>query len=158
MTGVDASAAARELRAWLGRHPRWVGAVFLFCLYMAVLYMPFDILLKPLYQEIAEAEDVWFGIILRGWAAKATEPLHWLVYGALAWGLWKERTWVWPAAALYVGQVALAMLVWNVREEGGRGWPGGLAAFALFGALAVALWRYGSRGSRADRSASSAPA
>jgi cyanate permease len=44
-----------------------------------------------------------------------------------------------------VGQVALAMLVWNVREEGGMGWPGGLVAFALFGALAVALWRYGRR-------------
>jgi hypothetical protein len=142
---VDVGATRKDLRAWLGHHPWWVGAVFLFCLYMTFVYMPFDIFAKLFFQEIAEAEEVWFGILLRGSAAKATEPLHWLIYGGLAWGFFKQRSWVWPAAALYAVQVAIGMLVWNVREESGMGWPGGLVAFALFVALAVALWRYGSR-------------
>lgn len=130
-----------SLRAWLGRHPWYVGATFLFCAFMALIYSPFDILIKPLYQDIALAEDVWFGFELRGMQAKLTEPLHWAVYLVLAWGFWKERTWVWPLATIYVAQVAVAMLVWNLREEDGGGWIMGLGAFAIFAALSVSLWR-----------------
>jgi len=128
------------LRDWLRRHPLWVGAVFLFCLFMVFVYAPYDILAKPLLRPIAEAEEVWFGIMLRGWAAKTTEPLHALIYGALAWGLWKERPWVWPAASLYAAQVAVGMLVWTLLYEPGALLLGGFAT-ALFAALAVALWR-----------------
>ena len=130
-----------RLRAWLGRHPWYVGATFVFCAFMALVYSPFDILIKPLYQDVALAEDVWFGFELRGMQAKLTEPLHWAIYGTLTWGFWKERPWVWPLATIYVAQVALAMLVWNLREEDGGGWIMGLGAFAIFAALAVALWR-----------------
>jgi len=128
------------LRDWLRRHPPWVGAVFLFCLFMVCVYAPYDILVKPLLHPVAEAEEVWFGILLRGWAAKATEPLHALVYGALAWGLWRDRPWVWPAASLYAAQVAVGMLVWSLLYEP-RALAVGVLAFALFGLLAVALWR-----------------
>jgi hypothetical protein len=55
--------------------------------------------------------------------------------------MWRERPWAWPAAGLYAAQVAIGMLVWNLRDERGLGLLG-LAAFALFGALALALWRY----------------
>lgn len=137
---------ADRLHRWLQRHPRWVGATFAFCLFMTFVYVPFDFLLKPLWQDVSQAEEVWFGVMLRGWAAKATEPLHGAIYAALSWGLWKDRAWVWPALALYTGQVALGMLVWNVLyPERGMGWPAGLAVFALFAALAGAFWRHGRR-------------
>ncbi len=111
---------------------------------MTFVYMPFDFLLKPLWQDVSQAQEVWFGVLLSGWAAKLSEPLHWLIYGGLAWGLWKGRPWVWLASALYVGQIALGMLVWNLRDERGAG-PLGLVAFAIFAAIAVLLWRYGRR-------------
>ena len=130
------------LRDWLRRHPRWLGAVLLFCLYMTFVFMPYDFLGKLFLRDVAQAEEVWFGIVLRGWAAKATEPLHWAIYAALAWGLWKDRPWALPAAAVYTAQVAIGMLVWSVSALGGaRGLALGAAAFVLFGALALALWR-----------------
>ena len=132
------------LRTWFGRHPWWIGAFFGFCLYMTFVYMPFDYFVKLFYQDVTDAQEVWFGVLLEGEKAKFTEPLHWLIYGALAWGLWKERPWVWLASALYVGQIALGMLVWNLRDERGAG-PLGLVAFAIFAAIAVLLWRYGRR-------------
>ncbi|MBW2235224.1 MAG: hypothetical protein JRG85_07440 [Deltaproteobacteria bacterium] len=143
---MPASSLAADLRAWLGRHPRWVGAFFLFCAYMTFVYMPFDFLLKLLWQDVSQAEEVWFGVMLHGKAAKLTEPLHWIVYAGLTWGLWRERSWAWPAAALYIAQVAIGVLVWNVLyPELGGGWPVGVPALLVFGALAVALWRYGRR-------------
>ena len=58
-----------------------------FCLYMTFVYLPFDLFFKP----VADDEEVWFGFLLHGWAAKLTEPLHWAIYGAGAWGFWKMR-------------------------------------------------------------------
>jgi hypothetical protein len=100
---MPASSLSADLRAWLRRHPRWVGAFFLFCAYMTFVYMPFDFLLKLLWQDVSQAEEVWFGVMLHGKAAKLTEPLHWIVYAGLVWGMWHERSWAWPAAALYTG-------------------------------------------------------
>ena len=138
---MPAFSLTADLRAWLRRHPRWVGAFFLFCAYMTFVYMPFDFLLKLLWQDVSQAEEVWFGVMLHGKAAKLTEPLHWIVYAGLAWGMWHERGWAWPAAALYTGQIAIGMLVWNVLEfEGARGWLTGIASFAPFAALTYALW------------------
>ena len=51
--------------------------IFAFCVYMTFIYMPFDIFYKPM----AEDEEVWFGFTLHGFWAKATAPLHWLIYG-----------------------------------------------------------------------------
>ena len=126
-----------NLRDEWARRPWWMNLMFLFCLYMTFIYMPFDLFWKP----VAEDQEVWFGIMLTGWWAKATAPLHWLIYGALAFGLWKMRSWLWPWASLYVGQVAVGMLVWSLLDERGAGLVGGLVSFALFMVPTIALWR-----------------
>jgi len=108
-----------------------------FCLFMTFVYLPFDLFWKP----VAQDQEVWLGFALEGWAAKATEPLHWAIYAAGAWGFWKMRPWLHPWAALYTGSVAVGMLVWSLRDPRGPGLLVGLVPFAAFGALAVALWR-----------------
>ena len=123
----------------LGTRPWWMNVLFAFCLFMTFLYMPYDMLWKPVEVDA----EVWFGFLLRGWAAKATEPLHWAIYGAGAFGFWKMRTWMHPWAALYTAQVAIGMLVWAVTDPraAGRGLAFGLPPFLAFGALAWQLWR-----------------
>jgi len=125
---------------WRGewrRRPWWMNLMFLFCLYMTFIYMPFDLFFKP----VAEDQEVWFGVMLTGWWAKATEPLHWLIYGALAWGFWKMHPRMWPWAAVYVAQIAVGMLVWSLLYGPGQGWWFALIAFAVFAVPTVALWR-----------------
>ena len=117
--------------------PWWMNLIFYFCLYMTFLYMPFDVFVKP----VASDHEIWFGIALTGWWAKATEPVHWLIYAAGAYGFWKMKSWMWPWAAIYAAQVVIAMFVWNVISPHGRGWPGGLIAAAIFALPMVALWR-----------------
>lgn len=125
---------------WQAR-PWWMNLIFAFCLYMTFIYMPFDFLVKPLYQPIAAAEEVWFGITLHGWAAKATEPLHWIIYGALAYGFWTMHPRMWPWAGVYCAQIMIAMLVWNLLDPRGGGWIPGLIAAAFFAIPTVALLR-----------------
>lgn len=60
----------------------WMTVLMLFCAYMAFIYGPWDLLMKPLATDV----DVWFGIALRGWAAKLSEPLHIAIYAAGAYG------------------------------------------------------------------------
>jgi hypothetical protein len=115
----------------------WMNLTLLFCLYMTFLYMPFDIFWK----SVADDEEVWFGITLHGWAAKLTAPLHWLIYGALAWGLWHMKRWCWPWAGVYCAQVAIAMLVWNLVDPRGRGLLPGLALGGLFLLPTIAFLR-----------------
>ncbi len=91
--------------------------VLVLFVYDMFLYMPFDVFVKPL----ASDHEIWFGIALHGWWAKATEPLHWLIYAAGARGFWKMKGWMWPWAALYSAQVTVAMLVWNVVNPNGQG-------------------------------------
>ncbi len=117
--------------------PWWMNLIFYFCVYMTVLYLPFDLFWKP----VAADHEIWFGFALTGWWAKATEPLHWLIYGAGACGFWKMKPWMWPWAAVYVAQVVIAMCVWNVVNENGSGWLAGLVAAAVFAIPMVALWR-----------------
>ncbi len=93
--------------AFAGR-PLWMNAIMVFCAYMTFVYMPFDIFYKP----VAEDEEVWFGYVLYGWAAKATAPLHWLIYGAGFFGFLHMKKWMHPWAAVYVFQVAIAMAVY----------------------------------------------
>ncbi len=113
----------------------------LFCAYMAFIYVPWDFLSKP----VADAEEVWFGIMLTGYAAKATEPLHLLIYLAGAIGFWRMSPLMHPWAALYVGQVAVAMFVWNLVNASGRGPLSGLITALPFIVLAIFLWRARSR-------------
>ncbi len=115
----------------------WLNLFLLFCLYMTFIYSPFDILYKP----VADDQDVWFGYMFEGWAAKAGGVAHWAVYGALSWGLWHMRPWVWPWAAIYVTQVAIAMIAWSALNSASSGLLTGLVAGAIFMVPAVALWR-----------------
>ena len=114
-----------------------MNGLFYFCLYMTFIYMPFDFFLKP----VAEDHEIWLGFTLTGWWAKATEPLHWVIYGAGAFGFWRMRRWMWPWAAVYTAQVVIAMVVWNLVNVRGGGIVSGLIAGAIFAVPMVALWR-----------------
>lgn len=105
-----------------------------FCLYMTFIYLPYDIFFK-------QDEEVWFGFMLHGWAATLTEPLHWLIYVAGTYGFWKMTRWMWPWAAVYVAQIAVAMLVWNWINPEGGGWIMGVVSAAVLAVMAIALWR-----------------
>ena len=93
-------------RERLRQRPWWMNALMIFCAYMALVHMPWDVFVKPVERD-AEA---WFGFLLRGRWAKLTEPLHWAIYAAGAYGFWRMRNWMWPWAPLYAAQVALGML------------------------------------------------
>ena len=112
-------------------HPWWIMLLWLFCLYMTVVYLPFDIFLKP----IADDREVWFGLALSGWWAKATEPIHCAIYALGVWGFWGMHRWMWPWAAVYAAQVAIGMLVWNLIDARGRGWLAGAVAGIELGRL-----------------------
>jgi short-subunit dehydrogenase len=125
------------LRALFAGRPWWMNALMVFSAYMAFVYCPWDVLAKP----AALDEDVWFGIRFHGSAAKFGGLLHWFVYAAGAYGFRKMRSWMWPWAAVYAGQVAFAMLVWNWLYVGGfLGFMLGIIAVIPFGLLTLVLW------------------
>jgi short-subunit dehydrogenase len=125
-------------RRQLARRPAWMNALMFFCAFMAILYLPWDIFLKP----VATDEQVWLGYVFHGWAAKIVSIPHWVIYALGAYGLWHMRGWMWPWSAVYVAQVAVAMLIWNIAYVGGaRGWMAGLVSLVLFLLPARALWR-----------------
>ena len=121
----------------MGPRPWWMTALLGFCAYMAFLYVPFDLFWKPVESDT----EVWLGVPLHGWWAKATEPLHWAIYAAGTWGFWKMRPWMHPWAALYTASVAIGMGVWAASDARSPSAFIGLLPFAAFGALAAALWR-----------------
>lgn len=127
MTPIDLRAA------WTAR-PWWMNLIFGFCLFMTFVYMPFDMFWKP----VAADQEVWFGFLLTGWAAKLTEPVHWAIYAAGAYGLWKMKTWMWPWAAAYSLQVAISMLVFSLARES---LVGSAVTFAIFMVPTTALFR-----------------
>ena len=96
------------LRAEWARRPWWMSVLGLFCLYMTIVYVPWDLLWKPVHQD----HEVWFGYVFRGWAAKLTTPLHWMIYAFGSYGFWRMRPWMHPWAALYLLQVGFSMGVW----------------------------------------------
>ena len=129
---------AIDWRAELAKRPGWMNLMFGFCLYMTFIYLPFDLFWKAVEHD----EEVWFGLVLTGWWAKATEPVHWLIYGFGAYGFWKMRSWMWPWASLYCAQVAVAMFVYCLTDLcGGAGWLAAGIAAALFQIPTIALWR-----------------
>ena len=103
----------------LKRRPFWMNVVFLFCVYMTFVYLPWDVFIKP----IAEDEEVWFGFIFYGWMAKLGGTVHWIVYGSLTYGLWYMRPWAWSFIGLYLLQVAWSMCVWALMTDySSSGW------------------------------------
>ncbi len=126
-----------SLLANLRLRPHWMNALLLFCAYMTFIYLPWDIFFKPL----ADDQEVWFGLLFTGWAAKIGALLHWFVYGGGLWGFWKMKAWMTLWASLYTLQIAIGMFVWSFRDSSGTGaLTGGLVA-SVFLVLAVALWR-----------------
>jgi hypothetical protein len=134
-----------NIKADWQKRPWWMNLIFYFCVYMTVVYMPFDLFWKP----VAEDHEIWFGFTLVGWWAKATEPLHWLIYGLGAYGFWKMKSWMWPWAAVYAAQVVIAMAVFGLVNNVGSVWSGAVAG-VIFAIPMVALWRAKERFRPAD--------
>jgi short-subunit dehydrogenase len=115
-----------------------MNALLLFCAYMALIYLPWDIFVKPVEVD----QEVWFGLLFTGWTAKLLAIPHWAIYAAGMIGFWGMRSWMWPWASVYVAQVAVGMAVWPILERGGPvGWIIGIVAGAVFAIPTVALWR-----------------
>ena len=125
----------------LAGRPWWMNAMMAFCFYMALVYVPWDLFVKPVETD----QEVWFGILFTGWAAKWTALPHWAIYAAGAWGFWKMRAWMHPWAALYVAQISLGMFVWSLLDERSAGWWVGLISALPFAALSVVVWRAADR-------------
>jgi short-subunit dehydrogenase len=130
------------LRMVFRGRPWWMNALMVFCFYMAVVYVPWDFFMKPVHAD----KEAWFGVLLHGWLAKATEPLHFAIYAAGAYGFLRMRPWMHPWAAVYAAQIAIGMLVWPLLYViPVRGvlaaLPLALVSFALFSWLTLTLWR-----------------
>lgn len=127
------------MRDWLSAvfsgRPGWMNALMVFCAYMSFVYVPWDFFVKP----AAHDEEVWLGIMFTGVGAKLTEPLHWLLYTAGAYGFYRRKSWMWPWAAVYAGSVAFGMLIWPVVYHDSL--LLGLVAFLPFAWLTRELWR-----------------
>ena len=120
------------VKDWTSR-PWWMNLVFYFCIYMTFFYIPFDFFLKPIEVD----QEIWFGYTLTGWWAKATEPLHWIIYGFGTYGFWKMKTWMWPWASFYAAQIVIAMFIWNfIRGD----LTSAVISASIFAIPMVALW------------------
>jgi hypothetical protein len=111
-------------------------AAAVFCLLTIAFLAPRDLF----FPETRDVE-VWLGFEVRGRAALLTAPLHWAIFAAFAWGFWRVRPWILPAAALYLFYVAVSHLIWSEVSPNGQGWPMGLAQAAAISAPGVLLLR-----------------
>ena len=107
------------MREWLydvfRERPWWMSATMVFCAFMAFIYMPWDIFVKPM----AEDREVWFGILFQGFWAKLFAIPHWFVYSAAVYGFRRRRPWMAFWAPAYVAQVAFGMYLWTAIQTGG---------------------------------------
>jgi hypothetical protein len=117
-----------------GSRPWWATVLSVFCALTVVFLISRDLFVP----HVRETE-VWLGFELRGWLARLTAPLHWMIFGIGAWGFWSLRPWVWPWASVYAFSIAVGHLIWNLTSDSGGGWAPGLWQLALFSAPAVAL-------------------
>jgi hypothetical protein len=134
------------MREWLQRvfegRPMWMNVLMVFSAYMAFVYLPWDIFVKPAVAD----EEVWFGIRFHGGVAKFLALFHWAIYAAGAYGFRYMKSWMWPWAAVYAAQVAFSMLVWPwIYMEGILGFSMGVIAVVPFALLTFALWNAQSR-------------
>jgi hypothetical protein len=120
----------------LADRPLWLNALLAFCVYVTFIYSPWDYFSKP----VAEAEDVWLGYVFRGEAARLTEPIHFLVYLALTWGLWQMRPWMRFWGTVYMVQLTIAFGVWGILDDRGH-WLMAPASLVIWGLLTWAYWR-----------------
>ena len=112
--------------------------MLVFCAYMTFIYVPWDLFGKP----VAVDEEVWFGIRFYGWTAKLLAIPHWIVYAAGTIGFWKLARWMHPWAAVYMLQMTIAVVVWNVLYvEGASRFVFALLGGVVFGWITSVLWR-----------------
>jgi short-subunit dehydrogenase len=117
--------------------PWWMNALLVFSGWMAFVYMPWDIFWKPALVD----QEVWFGILFTGWAAKVMAIPHWFVYGAAVYGFRRRRPWMRTWGAAYSAQVAFGMFVWSTVHLGGfLGFLAGLVSAIPFGLIAWGFW------------------
>ena len=133
------SSPMEEVQHFFAKRPIWMNGVLLFCGYMTFVYMPYDLFVKP----VADDQEVWFGLLLTGWAAKATAPLHWIIYGFGFYGLVRMKPWLFRWAPLYLVQIAIGMFVWAINDPRGGGLLLGATAAIPFLILAAAFWTWG---------------
>jgi hypothetical protein len=126
--------------------PWWMTALAGFCALTILFLVPRDLF----FPETRDVE-VWLGFELRGLAARLTAPLHWAIFAAFAWGFWRARPWITPAAAGYVFYVALSHLVWSEASPHGHGWRMGLLQAALISIPGLLLLRAGRSLTGADQ-------
>lgn len=129
------------MREWLfdvfRERPWWMSATMVFCAYMAFVYMPWDIFVKP----VAVDEEVWFGILFTGVWAKILALPHWFVYGAAVYGFRRRRPWMAFWAPAYAAQVAFGIYIWSAVSTGGlSGVIVGLIPALPFIGLTYAFW------------------
>jgi short-subunit dehydrogenase len=130
------------MREWLQHQwslrPWWMNLMLLFCIYMALIYVPWDLFVKP----VAIDEEVWFGVRFHGWAAKVLAVPHWAVYTAGMVGFWRMARWMHPWAAVYGMQATIAMVVWPLLYvEGEQRYVFAAVSGAVFGWITLVLWR-----------------
>ncbi len=129
------------MREWLhevfeGR-PAWMNAVMVFCAWMTFVYVPWDLFIKPVEAD----EEVWFGLLFHGAAAKWLAIPHWMVYAGGLYGFRRMRPWMALAAPAYTAQVAFGMFLWPVLQYGGlTGFALGVISVIPFAALTAAFW------------------
>ena len=129
------------MREWLQRifegRPTWMNVLMVFSAYMAFVYVPWDIFVKP----VALDEEVWFGIRFHGGVAKFLALFHWAIYAAGAYGFRYMKSWMWPWASVYAAQLTVGMFIWGVVYVGGvGGFVMGLVSAVPFALLTRALW------------------
>lgn len=129
------------MREWLydifRERPWWMSATMVFCAFMAFIYMPWDIFVKPVDQD----SEVWFGILFKGYWAKLFAIPHWFVYAAGVYGFRRRRPWMGFWATAYIAQVAFGMYLWTALSTGGfSGIFVGLFPALPFAGLAYAFW------------------
>ena len=130
------------MREWIqhqwSRRPWWMNLMLLFCAWMALVYVPWDLFVKA----VAQDEEVWFGIRFHGWAAKLLALPHWAVYGAGLVGFWRLSRWMHPWAAAYVAQMTLGMVVWPLLYlESESRYAFAAVSGVVFAGITYLLWR-----------------
>ena len=66
------------LREQWKRRPWWMSVLMLFCIYMTLIYVPWDLFAKP----VAADEEVWFGVRFHGTHAKLL-AIPWRAYSEI---------------------------------------------------------------------------
>jgi hypothetical protein len=129
--------------------PWWMNLLLVFSGWMAFVYVPWDLFWKP----VAADQEVWFGILFTGWAAKVMALPHWFVYGAAVYGFRRRRPWMRFWGTAYAAQVAFGMFVWSVAHVGGvLGFFGGLVSAIPFALVAFGFWSSGDHFERGPHS------